>query len=113
MARSLLTNSLPRPATTALQDLGARLRRARIARGWTIDDVAGRLFVTAVTVRRLEAGHPGTRIGLLATALFLFELLDDLNRVATLDTDRVAAAAAQARIPARVRVRGAPRSLKF
>ncbi len=39
-----------------------RLRGLRVARGWSLDDLAGRCFLSASTLSRLETGH--RRIGL-------------------------------------------------
>lgn len=39
-----------------------RIRGLRIARGWSLDDLAGRCFLSASTLSRIETGH--RRIGL-------------------------------------------------
>ena len=104
MARSgLARKALPREAQAALQKLGSRLRRARITRKWTVAELAERMFVTPATVRRLEQGHPGTSLGVMATALHLFELTPDLDRMATLDSDRVSSMRLSQALPQRVR----------
>lgn len=39
-----------------------RIRSLRVARGWSLDDLAGRCFLSASTLSRIETGH--RRIGL-------------------------------------------------
>ena len=39
-----------------------RIRGLRVARGWSLDDLAGRCFLSASTLSRIETGH--RRIGL-------------------------------------------------
>ncbi|ROH86131.1 XRE family transcriptional regulator [Pseudomethylobacillus aquaticus] len=67
---------------SALDALGARLRAHRIQQGWTVDNMASRLFCSATTYRALEAGKPGTSIGMLANALWMLGQLDSLDSVA-------------------------------
>lgn len=66
----------------ALDKLGQRLRANRIQLGWTVNDIASRLFCSPATYSALEAGKPGTSIGILANALWLLGVLDSLNEVA-------------------------------
>jgi transcriptional regulator with XRE-family HTH domain len=39
-----------------------RIRGLRVARGWSLDDLAGRCYLSASTLSRIETGH--RRIGL-------------------------------------------------
>lgn len=48
-----------------LDQLGARLRAARTARGWTLDDLAGRAGLSASTLSRLESGKRQASLELL------------------------------------------------
>ena len=48
-----------------LDQVGPRLRAARQARGWTLDDVAGRAGLSASTLSRLEAGKRQASLELL------------------------------------------------
>lgn len=73
---------LPTPAQVALVQLGQRLRAHRMALGWTIAEVAQRLLCSPNTWKALESGKPGTGVGLLAHALWLFGQLDGLDKVA-------------------------------
>lgn len=74
--------ALPAPAQAALARIGQRLRAHRLQRGWTSADMAARLFCSPTTWRALEAGKPGTSVGLLAHALWLFGASDSLDGVA-------------------------------
>lgn len=60
------------PATlAALQKLGADLAVARLRRKESLRTWAKRLGVTVSTLQRVEAGDPGVRIGIVASALWL------------------------------------------
>ena len=73
---------LPDAAQSGLQRLGQRLRAHRVQSGWTVADMAARLMCSPTTWRALEAGKPGTSIGLLAHALWLFGEIDSVDAVA-------------------------------
>jgi transcriptional regulator with XRE-family HTH domain len=75
-------SALPSAAQAVLDGLGQRLRAHRVQRGWTIAEMAERLLCSPTTWRALEAGRPGTSIGLLAHALWLFGETESLDRVA-------------------------------
>lgn len=51
--------------TGDLDQVGPRLRAARHARGWTLDDLAARAGVSASTLSRLEAGKRQASLELL------------------------------------------------
>ena len=74
--------ALPPPAQAGLLRLGHRLRAQRMQHGWTIAEMAQRLLCSPATWRAMEAGKPGTSIGLLAHALWLFGEMDALDAVA-------------------------------
>lgn len=75
-------STLPDVGTAALVRLGQRLRAHRVQRGWTIAEVAERLICSPTTWRALESGKPGTSMGLLAHALWLFGEAESLDAVA-------------------------------
>ncbi|HEY4332825.1 MAG TPA: helix-turn-helix transcriptional regulator [Ilumatobacteraceae bacterium] len=61
-----------------------RLRSLRVARGWTLDELARRSLVSASTISRIETGHRRLAIGNLAALaraleINVDELLDDGN----------------------------------
>lgn len=58
------------------------MRANRIAQGWTVKDMASRLFCSQNTYRAIEAGKPTSSIGIVANALWLFGQIDSLDGVA-------------------------------
>lgn len=76
------TSALPPPAQAAFTRLGQRLRAHRVLRAWTLADMAERLLCSPTTLRALEAGKPGTSVGILLHALWLFGETDSLDSVA-------------------------------
>ena len=87
----------PRPlspyAAEAARLLGARIRFARRQRGWSQEDLAERVGVTARTIYKVERGDPTVRLGAAfeSAALLGVSLFDpDVSRL-TLDLDRVQA----------------------
>lgn len=73
---------LPGPARSALMRLGQRLRAHRVQRSWTLAEMAERLMCSPTTLRALEAGKPGTSVGILLHALWLFGEAETLDTVA-------------------------------
>lgn len=63
----------------SLENLGGRLRRARIDRGDTMEKFAVRLGVSVPTVRALEQGSPVASLGLFAHALSVLSRLYELD----------------------------------
>ncbi len=51
--------------------LGARVRLARRERRWTLQELADRVGVTAVTLRKVERGDPSVRLGIAFEAAAL------------------------------------------
>jgi len=77
-----LSSAIPESAQASLLQLGQRLRAHRMARGWTIADISERLLCSPNTWKALEAGKPGTSVGVLAHALWLLGQIDGLDAVA-------------------------------
>jgi transcriptional regulator with XRE-family HTH domain len=75
-------SALPAQTVEPLNRLGLRLRAHRFQHGWTVAETAQRLLCSPTTLRALEAGKPGTSIGLLAHALWLFGEIDTLDAIA-------------------------------
>lgn len=79
------TNSIvsaPPEAKKTLVNLGLRIRANRIAQGWTIKEMAERLFCSQNTYRSIESGKPTSSVGIMANVLWLFGELDSLDHVA-------------------------------
>ncbi|RQP24671.1 helix-turn-helix domain-containing protein [Piscinibacter terrae] len=75
--------ALPDQQAQTLVALGERLRKARLRRQWSAQEVAKQAGITRVTLHRAEAGEPAISIGNLAKVLAVLGLDDDLNHLAT------------------------------
>ena len=81
--------ALPSDQANRLAQLGDRIRLARKRRKITLKTLATRMFVDEKTLRRLEKGDPGVSLGVLATALFCLSMEEDLDKLASQETDKV------------------------
>ena len=54
-------------AVKTLEKLGHRLRANRIAQGWTVQQMADRLFCSPNTYRAMEAGKPSSSVGIIVS----------------------------------------------
>ncbi len=97
--RSKSQDALPPKVVRALVQIGADLRLARHRRGWSLRVAAGRLFITVATLRRVEAGHSGVSIGVLAHTLFIYGMSDRLAYLAHPSFDVRALASERPRSP--------------
>lgn len=86
-------------STQLLQELGERLRLARLRRGLSAQVVADAAGTTRVTLHRLEAGTPAVTLGTLAKVLDALGLASDLVLLAR--DDRIARQRLDAHLPAR------------
>ena len=80
-------NALPLSAQDSLQRMGASLRIARKRRHMTIADLAVRVAADAKTISKLEHGHPGVGIGILASVLDVFGM-DSLEKSVAPEQDK-------------------------
>lgn len=69
------------PVTTTGQHLGALVRQARIARRWTMAELAERARVSLATLKRIESGSLSTSLG---AWLAVLERVGLMSRVAEL-----------------------------
>ena len=70
----------------SLDQVGPRLRAARLTRGWTLDELARRASVSASTLSRLESGKRQASLELLVPLTRLLGVtLDDLVAAPTPD----------------------------
>lgn len=67
--------------------LGQRLKTIRLDRNDTQKRFAARLGVSIPTLRAMERGDPGVRIGLWVEALWLLDRLDDLDKLLAFETN--------------------------
>ena len=80
-------HQLPAAVQSALPELGAAIRVARIRRRQSAQDFASRLGVTLPTLRKLERGDPGVAVATFVSALWLIGLLDRLRDLARPESD--------------------------
>ena len=93
------------PARRALEQLGERLRAARVRRKLRQVDLAARIGCTRQRVATMERGSPATEIGMYAEALWAMGLLEQLDLVADPGLDRDAQALTFSVVDKRVRPR--------
>lgn len=77
----------PLSVTAALSRFGQSVRFARADRGWTQIDLAARLGVSPVTLKKIEAGSPGTAFGTILELCGLLGLSPDPDSAANATAD--------------------------
>jgi transcriptional regulator with XRE-family HTH domain len=84
-------NPLSPQTIEASRLLGARIQLARRERRWTLQELADRAGVTAVTMRKVEHGDPSVRLGVAFEAATLtgVPLFDPDPARRRLETERV------------------------
>lgn len=93
----------PLPVLRSLTRLGQAVSLARRRRHLTQQDLAERIGSSANTVRRMEAGHPGTALLHVARALQVFGELDKLDQLLDTREDTIGLALMNEKLPQRVR----------
>lgn len=78
---------MPMEVTQRIAQLGQRIRVARIRRGWSVADLAGKASINRNTLTALELGRPGTAIGVCFAVLWALGLDKTLDAVADPDAD--------------------------
>uniref|UniRef100_A0A7C4AFT4 HTH cro/C1-type domain-containing protein n=1 Tax=Fundidesulfovibrio putealis TaxID=270496 RepID=A0A7C4AFT4_9BACT len=91
--------SLPESAANALVKLGQDIRAARIRRRITAQELARRALTSRLSITRLENGHPGVSLGILAHVLWVLELEANLGAVADPQNDRLGTLLAVDKLP--------------
>lgn len=89
----------------SLARLGQAISLARRRRHLTQQDLAERIGSSANTVRRMEAGQPGTAVVLIASALQVFGELDKLDQLLDTPQDSIGLTLMNEQLPQRVRKR--------
>jgi transcriptional regulator with XRE-family HTH domain len=97
-------------AKRSIRSLGVNLRHARLARRFSIADLASRAGVSPKTVQRLEKGDAGVGVGNLAAVLVALGAGEALADILRLENDAVALARAVDRLPKRGRSFGVRRT---
>lgn len=104
------TALLPLEAEDAAQLLGAKIRAARKARGWTQSELALRTDMSLNTVIKMEAGHVAVQLGFYLKALWALELIHDLlQHLGQVGINQAEFALMESTMPQRVREKGSAR----
>lgn len=82
-----MSTTLPREVQKRLEELGERIRIARVRRRLSTDDLALACGVSRRTLFRVENGTPGVAIDTFLNVLWKLGLLDTLAGVADPDAD--------------------------
>ena len=82
MPRGHLLHRLPYEAETALKQLGADLRTARLRRNMTLAEVADRLGASREVIGHAEHGKPSTSMGIYAALIWTYGLTGRLTTLA-------------------------------
>ena len=93
----------PLPVMRSLTRLGQAISLARRRRHLTQQDLAQRIGSSANTVRRMEAGHPGTALVHVARAMQVFGELGQLDQLLDSPQDTIGLALMDEKLPQRVR----------
>ena len=78
-----------------------------------MEDMAERMSVNRATLARLEKGEPGVSLSVLAQALWVLNLQDDMDALASPDSDEVGIFQEKQRLPTRIRKRNDSSELDF
>ena len=97
------TSPTPLPVARSLTRLGQAISLARRRRHLTQDDLAERIGTSPNTVRRMEAGHPGTALVHIARALQVFGELAQLDQLLDTSLDTIGLTLMDEKLPQRVR----------
>ncbi len=87
-------NFISPSAQSVASHLGALVRQGRLARRWTLDELAERARISTATLKRLEAGTPSASLGVWLSVferlglLSLLQGLEDPTSAALLDATR-------------------------
>lgn len=96
-------DSLPLSVQQSVQQLGERIRIARLRRQLSTEELAQACGIARRTLYRIETGEPGVAVGTLLAVLWKLGLLDTVRAVADPDTDEHGKILEAARRPQRVR----------
>ena len=97
------TPPLPLPVKRALAKLGADIRNARLRRRLPMTVMAGRAFITRMTLQKVERGDPGVSLGIYAVVLFVLGLTSRLAELADIRGDELGLQLEEEQLPKRIR----------
>lgn len=96
---------MPEKVLATLKKFGEDIRMARQRRVMTQEVMAKNMYVTAKTVRRVEAGDPGVSLGVYTSALFVLGMAERLAQIVAPETDTYANWQQKQSAPKRVRAK--------
>ena len=99
---------LPLGVLEALGELGAGLRDLRRRRRIPVTAAADRVLISRSTLYKVERGDPGVSLGIYATVLQGYGMLDRLAGLAEVRFDQLGLALETARLPRRIRTPRVP-----
>ena len=94
---------IPLPVTRSLHRLGLGISLARRRRHLSQQDLAQRIGTSVITIRRMEAGHPGIALQYFVRALHVFGELEQLNQLLDTSQDSIGLTLMDAKLPQRIR----------
>jgi transcriptional regulator with XRE-family HTH domain len=94
---------LPSAVAQALAELGADLRDLRRRRRIPVASAADRALISRSTLHKVERGDPGVGLGIYATVLQGYGMLERLAGLADARFDHQGLALETARLPRRIR----------
>lgn len=98
---------VPREVRARLEDLGQRVKTARVRRGLSTEDFAQECGIGRRSLYRIETGEPGVALGTFLSVLWKLGLLESVQGVAHPDDDEHGKILEAARRPERVRSQAA------
>lgn len=99
----MIRDPIPLPVERTLRRLGRGVSLARRRRHMSQQALADRIGASVNTVRRMEAGHPGTALQHLARAMQVFGELDKLEQLLDTAHDTIGLTLMDAELPQRIR----------
>lgn len=105
--RNTLSKAPPLEVETALKQLGAKLRTARLARNISIEAVATKIGVGYRAVATAEAGKPGTAAAVYFALMWAYGLIDQMADLADPARDEIVQRSIHAREHAYPTTKGA------
>jgi len=104
---------LPPEITDSIKGIGERIRIARIRRNLTMEEMSSRMYITRKTLARLEKGETGVSLAVLASALWVLGLDDNLKNIADPARDTVGLFHERKKLPKRAGTRRQNTELDF
>lgn len=99
--KSLSIQQMPSDLSLSLKKVGADIRRARLRRGITQENLAKRVMINRKTLIQLEKGSPEVGIGILLRALNALGIDESFKHLASPEMDKTGQFLEAQRLPKR------------